>query len=667
MDGFRIFTDTQISTIINKAKTAITYLQLEAVREYAYGDFKKGDKIQLKAASLNLKVNQLENSSSMTDDQKANLAQGIIVEGELEKYERIYDYIGCNGVVSDIINISLPLDHLTDLTNTGSNTHTQIDAHIANTSNPHEVDVSDVISQQGLSSSKGNILSFDDSGNPLMQTITFDRVMTSNALSPTGFSWDKIGPAYYEDFPSFSFLARNAGSSGAPAYFSIAANSVVGRISGNITNIIVSNDSTMSNNSSSQIPTQAAARGYVDSKLSSTGYKFFVVNNGTYGQWDTIASNSVLGRLGGGIVNISILDEDEMTSNDNSSLATQQSIKQYSDGHIASINVSSKVKSPSASEDGYAITYDHSNSIYKLTSVSGGAGLWTDDTADTISYNTGSSPKVLIGAGSQDANAMLDVRGSAVFNEGGDSVDFRVESNTSTHMLFVDGSANRVGINNPNPVYRLDLNDGSAKITTPTGEVNALRLNRLSSTFLSGVGTVYTLQNDNNEEVAYAATYGIVRDNTDGAEFGGWKVQTMRDGTLSDSFSIRDDDFSFFDASVFNLVSEGTSSTILFRADNSSGSKVDYAQINFTVEDNSFGAQSGGIVLGALNNNSYSAFLKVNGDSLLTEFNLPFLAFKNTETAVEALLPAEPDGTVYYDTNLNKLRVRSNGVWVNLH
>lgn len=43
-------------------------------------------------------------------------------------------------------------------------------------------------------------------------------------------------------------------------------------------------------------------------------------------------------------------------------------------------------------------------------------------------------------------NALLDVRGDAIFNEDGAAVNFRVESDTNANMLFVDGTNNVVGI-----------------------------------------------------------------------------------------------------------------------------------------------------------------------------------------------------------------------------
>ena len=52
-----------------------------------------------------------------------------------------------------------------------------------------------------------------------------------------------------------------------------------------------------------------------------------------------------------------------------------------------------------------------------------------------------------------------------VVNQGSDSlVDFRVESNGNTHMLFVDGSANKVGIDTNAPEVKLDINDNAIRI-----------------------------------------------------------------------------------------------------------------------------------------------------------------------------------------------------------
>lgn len=65
-----------------------------------------------------------------------------------------------------------------------------------------------------------------------------------------------------------------------------------------------------------------------------------------------------------------------------------------------------------------------------------------------------------VGIGTSSPGALLDVRGSAIFNEAGASVDFRVEGDTEANLLFVDGSADRIGIGTTSPATTLDV-DGT--------------------------------------------------------------------------------------------------------------------------------------------------------------------------------------------------------------
>ena len=54
-----------------------------------------------------------------------------------------------------------------------------------------------------------------------------------------------------------------------------------------------------------------------------------------------------------------------------------------------------------------------------------------------------------------------------VVNEGSDSlIDFRVESNTNTHALFVDGSENTVGVGVSDPIAPLDIGGNAVRIRT---------------------------------------------------------------------------------------------------------------------------------------------------------------------------------------------------------
>ena len=66
------------------------------------------------------------------------------------------------------------------------------------------------------------------------------------------------------------------------------------------------------------------------------------------------------------------------------------------------------------------------------------------DTADDVAQVTGT----------------LNVNGPAVFNEAGSTTgDFRVESNASENMFFVDASSNRIGIGTASPVFTIDVQE----------------------------------------------------------------------------------------------------------------------------------------------------------------------------------------------------------------
>ena len=56
-----------------------------------------------------------------------------------------------------------------------------------------------------------------------------------------------------------------------------------------------------------------------------------------------------------------------------------------------------------------------------------------------------------VGIGTTSPTAQLTVTEDAIFNESGDAHDFRIESDTSENMFFIDGTLNRIGINTNAP------------------------------------------------------------------------------------------------------------------------------------------------------------------------------------------------------------------------
>ena len=91
--------------------------------------------------------------------------------------------------------------------------------------------------------------------------------------------------------------------------------------------------------------------------------------------------------------------------------------------------------------------------------VDGAASRMLMGADGSISFDTsasGSAAGVITGI-----NTLVMSSSAAVFNEGSADIDFRVESNAETHMLFVDGGNNRVGIMQSSPATSLHMGDGS--------------------------------------------------------------------------------------------------------------------------------------------------------------------------------------------------------------
>ena len=63
----------------------------------------------------------------------------------------------------------------------------------------------------------------------------------------------------------------------------------------------------------------------------------------------------------------------------------------------------------------------------------------------------------------------LNTSSTVVHNEAGAAVDFRVEGDGATHLIFADGSEDHVGIKTSSPTYDLDLSGSTDAIRLPVG------------------------------------------------------------------------------------------------------------------------------------------------------------------------------------------------------
>ena len=95
--------------------------------------------------------------------------------------------------------------------------------------------------------------------------------------------------------------------------------------------------------------------------------------------------------------------------------------------------------------------------------------------ADQIGFATGGAERLEIGSS------------EVVFNDPSNDVDFRVESNGNTHMLFVDAGNDRVGIGTGSPSHNLDILSTSSGATVSA---------RVGSTATSGANNANLIINN---------------------------------------------------------------------------------------------------------------------------------------------------------------------------
>ena len=69
---------------------------------------------------------------------------------------------------------------------------------------------------------------------------------------------------------------------------------------------------------------------------------------------------------------------------------------------------------------------------------------------------------------------------STIFNDGGGDVDFRIESDSSSHMFFIDAGNNRIGIGTSSPSVELDLS-GALKVSGLAQFANTINLTHASA------------------------------------------------------------------------------------------------------------------------------------------------------------------------------------------
>ena len=122
---------------------------------------------------------------------------------------------------------------------------------------------------------------------------------------------------------------------------------------------------------------------------------------------------------------------------------------------------------------GNAQITNHIPTLFFSNSAGSGLGLIGYNSSDNILIQNNVTNKHIVFKANDNGTVREGLRldgavPEVVVNQTSDSlVDFRVESNSNTHMIFSDGSANRVGINSSAPTHTLSVS-GSTSLSGST-------------------------------------------------------------------------------------------------------------------------------------------------------------------------------------------------------
>ena len=155
-------------------------------------------------------------------------------------------------------------------------------------------------------------------------------------------------------------------------------------------------------------------------------------------------------------------------------LGDAQSVGTPSDGTVT----------PASIAAGYDFAFPNVN-VTGVTTIASGVAA-TPSLSITGDADTGIfSPSAdTLGFATAGVQRLSIETGEVVVNDGSSDVDFRVESNGQTHMLFVDGGNDRVGIGTSSPTQKLSINGNlqfEANDGVTIGAIESLSVNLNSS------------------------------------------------------------------------------------------------------------------------------------------------------------------------------------------
>lgn len=179
---------------------------------------------------------------------------------------------------------------------------------------------------------------------------------------------------------------------------------------------------------------------WTEAENTSAGYIASEVNDLETDGAENIADTEIIVGTGAGTTNYVVMSGDATLANTGALTIGDDKV------------LEAMLKAVDSASDEECLTYEETTGDFEWQSCGSGSSEWTDAGQELHpADNSGAETVIIGGTGASTSDIILGAEGGATFNEQSASVDFRVESNDSTHALFVDGSENWVGINTDTP------------------------------------------------------------------------------------------------------------------------------------------------------------------------------------------------------------------------
>lgn len=164
-----------------------------------------------------------------------------------------------------------------------------------------------------------------------------------------------------------------------------------------------------------------------------------------------------------------------------------------------------------------------------------------------LNWNFSESALLIGGTGNSVTATVIIPSGSGstiVFNEQSHPNDFRVEGSGATHLLFIDGSENKIAINSSNAYDSLIINAQYGNGITIQRSGTGPRIT-LNNTSISGVTSndiigsiVFSGLSNSGSIVEYANIYSTIQDSDNNSESSSIDMEIIKNGSLEKVFEL---------------------------------------------------------------------------------------------------------------------------------